>query len=175
MDKEGDYKDSRLQLFQVFNLDSKVSPRIAASLDFIDNKQLSTAALGAISIFKTPMDSLTFYGRAAVMGGQYSDSTTDAFNVSDNSIIGGMGAIYGVWQTGEDGTYLAVYPEYNYLDGDITTETLKTTFQIATPLSQNKKHWGQIKVENTHGSMSSASINQDINDTVVWFVYKAFL
>ncbi|HFQ4971226.1 TPA: hypothetical protein ACGUVV_005044 [Vibrio vulnificus] len=60
MNKEGEYSDSRFQYFHVFNTGNAVSPRVAVSLDIVDNDTATTAALGAISIFRTPIDSLTF-------------------------------------------------------------------------------------------------------------------
>ncbi|KOE87424.1 hypothetical protein ACS86_03285 [Vibrio alginolyticus] len=174
MDKEGKYADSRLQYFHVFNLNNAVTPRIAASLDIIDNKNFTTAAAGGIAIFRTPIDSLTFFGRAAVLGGEYSDQATSAFNVTDSGIIGGMAAAYAVLNTGQDGTYFALYPEFTYLDGDIETSTVKSTFLAATPLSADKTRWGQFKIENTFGSMESTTTKVDIDETVAWFQYKVF-
>ncbi|MFL7021669.1 hypothetical protein [Vibrio cyclitrophicus] len=174
MDNEGKYKDSRAQYFHVFNINNAITPRVAASLDIIDNASFTTAAVGGVAIFRTPIDSLTFFGRAAVMGGEYSDSTTNAFGVTDNSIVGGMAAAYAVWKPGADGTYFAAYPEFTYMDGDIETSTVKTTLLAATPFSADKTRWGQVKVENTYGSMESTNQKLDIDDTVVWFQYKVF-
>jgi hypothetical protein len=174
MDNAGDYKDSRAQYFHVFSLENAVTPRIAASLDIIDNDSFTTAAAGAISIFRTPIESLTFFGRAAVLGGEYSDTTTAAFGVQDNSIVGGMAAVYAVWKPGADGTYFALYPEYTYLDGDIESSTVKTTLLAATPLSEDKTRWGQFKIENTSGSMKSTNRSLDVDETVAWFQYKVF-
>ncbi|MDV7106356.1 hypothetical protein R3X26_18385 [Vibrio sp. TH_r3] len=39
----------------------------------------------------------------------------------------------------------------------------------ATPFSADKTRWGQVKVENTYGSMESTNQKLDIDDTVVWF------
>ncbi|UXM81855.1 hypothetical protein N7V09_19695 [Shewanella seohaensis] len=175
MDKDGEYSDSRLQYFHVFNLDNPITPRVAVSLDIIDNETATTAALGAISIFRTPIDSLTFFARAGVLTGQYSDEAMDNFGVTDNSLVGGMGAVYAVWKAGQDGTYLAFYPEYTYLNGDITSSTLKTTLMVATPFSADKKRWGQIKFEKTTGSMKSDTLNIDVDETRVWFNYKVYL
>ncbi|UGA53603.1 hypothetical protein [Vibrio sp. VB16] len=174
MGNDGKYKDSRAQYFHVFSLNNAVTPRVAASLDIIDNTSFTTAAAGGVAIFRTPVDSLTFFGRAAVLGGEYSDDTTSAFGVQDNRIIGGMAAAYAVWKPGADGTYFAAYPEFTYMNGDIETSTVKTTLLAATPFSADKTRWGQFKVENTYGSMKSANQSIDIDDTVAWFQYKVF-
>lgn len=60
MDNEGKYKDSRAQYFHVFNINNAITPRVAASLDIIDNASFTTAAVGGVAIFRTPIDSLTF-------------------------------------------------------------------------------------------------------------------
>ncbi|PMJ69319.1 hypothetical protein BCU23_17795 [Vibrio splendidus] len=60
------------------------------------------------------------------------------------------------------------------MDGDIETSTVKTTLLAATPFSADKTRWGQVKVENTYGSMESTNQKLDIDDTVVWFQYKVF-
>lgn len=175
INKDGDYSDSRAQYFHVFNTQNAVSPRVAVSLDVIDNDTATTAALGAISIFRTPIDSLTFYGRVGALTGTYSDASVKAFGASDDSLTGGMAAAYAVWKTGQDGTYLALYPEFTYLSGDIDTTTVKTTLMASTPLSADKTRWAQVKFENTSGSMESSSRNVDINENKVWFNYKVFL
>ncbi|WP_211237636.1 hypothetical protein [Shewanella colwelliana] len=174
MNKDGEYSDSRMQYFHVFNVDSAVTPRVAVSLDIIDNQTATTAALGAISIFRTPIESLTFFARVGVLTGEYSDESMRNFNVSDSSLVGGMAAGYAVWKVGQDGTFLALYPEFTYLSGDIESSTVKTTLMAATPLSADKTRWGQIKFENTQGSMQSDSLNVDIDETRVWFNYKVY-
>lgn len=175
IDKDGEYSDSRAQYFHVFNTQNAVSPRVAVSLDVIDNDTATTAALGAISIFRTPIESLTFFGRVGALTGTYSDASVSAFGASDDSLTGGMAAAYAVWKTGQDGTYLAFYPEFTYLGGEIDTTTVKTTLMAATPLSADKTRWGQVKFENTSGSMESSSQSVDINENRVWFNYKVFL
>ncbi len=175
LDKEGKYADSRLQYFHVFNTGNTISPRIAVSLDVIDNEIATTAALGAISIFRTPIDSLTLFARVGAITGQYSESATNMFSVTDDSLVGGMGAGYAVWKTGQDGTFLAVYPEMTYLNGDIESNTVKTTVMAATPLSADKTRWGQVKFENTSGDMESNSKKLKINENQIWFNYKVYL
>lgn len=174
MDKDGKYSDSRMQYFHVFSIDSAVTPRVAVSLDIIDNSMATTAALGAISIFKTPIDSLTFFGRVGALTGEFSDESLAQFNVTDNSLVGGMAAGYAVWKTGQDGTFLAAYPEFTYLSGDIESSTVKTTLMAATPLSADQTRWGQVKLENTYGEMTSDSRQLDIDETKVWFNYKVY-
>lgn len=175
MDKEGKYSDSRLQYFHVFNLDSAVTPRVAVSLDIIDNDIATTAALGSIAIFRTPIDSLTFFGRVGALAGKYSDFALNQFDVQDDNLVGGMGAAYAIWKTGQDGTFLALFPEYTYLHGDIESSSVKTTLMAATPLSADKTRWGQIKFENTYGSTESDSVKKDVDETRVWFNYKVYL
>nr|WP_242425541.1 hypothetical protein [Vibrio vulnificus] len=175
MNKEGKYSDSRLQYFHVFSINNAVTPRVAVSLDVIDNETATTAALGAISIFRTPIESLTFFGRVGALTGKYSDAALSNFGVTDSNLVGGMGAAYAVWKTGQDGTFLALYPEFTYLSGDIESSTVKTTFMAATPLSADRTRWGQIKFENTYGSMESDTRTVDIDETRVWFNYKVYL
>lgn len=174
MDNEGNYANSRLQYFHVFNINSAVTPRIAASIDIIDNKQFTTVAAGAIALFQTPIDSLKFFARAGVLTGEYSDSFTSQLNVSDNKIVGGMAAGYAVWSPGADGTYFAAYPELTYLSGDIDITSVKTTLMAATPLSQDKTKWGQFKIENTYNKVKGNGFDESTDETVAWFLYKAY-
>lgn len=178
MDKDGDYSNSRAQYFHVFSFDNPVTPRVAVSLDVIDNKSFTTAALGGISIFRTSYEPLTFFGRAAVLAGQYDEDFARSLGETNTDIVGGMAAAYAVLKTGNDGSFLALYPEYTYLDGDITMNTVKTTFMAATPMSADAKRWGQIKIENTVGDIktNSLSINRSLDsETKVWFNYKIYM
>ncbi|PMH43117.1 hypothetical protein BCU68_03765 [Vibrio sp. 10N.286.49.B3] len=175
MDSEGEYSDSRLQYFHVFNTGNSISPRVAASLDIIDNDSFTTAAVGAISIFRTPNENLTFFGRVGALAGEYSDSFASDRKISDKSIVGGMAAAYAVLKTGNDGTYLALYPEYTYLHGDVEMSTVKTTFLAATPMSEDKTRWGQFKLESSSTSMTQDNQSIDLpTETVAWFQYKVF-
>lgn len=174
MDNEGNYSDSRLQYFHVFNVNSPVVPRVAASLDIIDNNQFTTAAIGSIALFQTPIKEFNIFARVGALAGEYDSDFAASMGASDTSITGGMAATYFVWKPGADGTYFALYPEFTYLDGDIETSTVKTTLMAATPLSADKTRWGQFKIENTSGTMESARHKIEINDTVGWFLYKVF-
>ncbi|MDR9825326.1 hypothetical protein RCJ22_06895 [Vibrio sp. FNV 38] len=175
MDNDGKYKDARLQYFHVFNLDNATTPRIATSLDIINNEMFTTAALGSIAMVRTPIDSLTFFVRGGLLAGEYDDDFANQFNVTDTSITGAMAAGYAVWKTGQDGTFLAAYPEYTYLNGDIEINTVKATLMAATPMSADGKRWGQIKFENTSGDIKSpiGKMKMD-SETLAWFNYKVF-
>jgi len=176
MDREGDYKDARLQYFHVFNLDNATTPRIAASLDIIDNDMFTTAALGGIAMVRTSYEPLTFFVRGGVLAGSYDDEFAKTMGTSNTDVKGAMGAAYAVLKTGQDGTFLAAYPEFTYLDGDVEIESVKTTFMAATPLSADGKRWGQIKLENTSGTLTDASglKHKMDSDTVAWFNYKVY-
>jgi hypothetical protein len=173
MNNEGKYKDARAQYFHVFNFENSLVPKVAASFDLIDNASMTTAALGAV-VAITPAEKFSMYLRGGVLGGEYSDALTSQFNVSDNSTVGGMASGYFTLKTGNDGTYVMINPEYTYAGGDIETSTLKTSLRVGTPMNAAKTHWGEFRVENTYGTIESASMTQDIDDTVAWFMYKSF-
>ncbi|WP_299695595.1 hypothetical protein [uncultured Vibrio sp.] len=145
---EGKYSNARAQYFHVFNFDDPTVPKVAASLDLIDNASMTTAALGAV-VAITPVEQFSMYLRGGVLGGEYSDAMTRQFGVSDNATVGGMAAGYFTLKTGSDGTYVMVHPEYTYTDGDIETSTLKTSLRIGTPMNTAKTHWGEFRIENT--------------------------
>jgi len=175
MDSEGEYKDSRLQYFHVFNLDSAVTPRIATSLDIINNDTFTTAALGGIALFRTPIDSLTLFARGAVLAGEYDKDFANNVRIDDRSVTGAMAAGYAVLKTGDDGTFLAAFPEFTYLNGDMDINTVKTTLMAATPVSEDGKRWGQIKIESTSGETKLNGVTHKMDtDTVAWFNYKVF-
>ncbi|WP_221075425.1 hypothetical protein [Agarivorans aestuarii] len=173
MNNKGEYSDARAQYFHVFNFNNPIMPKVAASIDLIDNASMTTAALGAV-VAITPTENFSMYLRGGVLGGEYSDAMTSQFGVSDNSAFGGMAAGYFTLKTGKDGTYVMLSPEYTYAGGDIETNTLKSSLRIGTPMNAAKTHWGEFRIENTHGTVESASMTQKVNDTVGWFMYKSF-
>ncbi|OEF08544.1 hypothetical protein [Vibrio genomosp. F10] len=174
MDNEGKYKDSRLQYFHVFNVGNPVVPTAAASIDIIDNTNFTTAAVGAVAMFKPGVESLTIFGRVGALAGEYDEGFASAMGETDTDIVGGMAAAYLSWKPGADGTYLMLSPEYTYMDGSIETSTLKSSITVGTPLSADGKRWGQFKIENTVGSMQSTHQTVDIDDTVAWAFYKVY-
>lgn len=173
MNKSGEYNDSRLQYFHVFNLDDQVVPKVAVSLDVIDNPTMTVGALGTV-VAVTPVERFSMYLRAEVLGGEYSDEFIQEFGVTDKSALGGIAAGYFTLKTGSDGSYVMLAPEYTYVDGDIESSTLKTSLRFGTPMNNAKTHWGEFRLENTSGSIESASLNKDVDDTVAWFLYKSF-
>jgi len=178
LDKDGKYSDSRLQYFHVFNIGNAVVPKAGVSLDIIDNQAFTTAAVGAVAMFNPDVENLVFFGRAAVLGGGYSDFTADIMGESNTDIVGGMAAFYAVWKPGADGTYFWISPEFTYLDGDIETMVPKVTLTAGTPLSADAKHWGQIMLESSDTTMkdSRGNKNHDLSgtDTVITATYKVY-
>ncbi|EOT1824012.1 hypothetical protein ACNHUJ_000540 [Vibrio vulnificus] len=174
MDKDGKYSDSRLQYFHVFSTQNQVIPRAALSVDVIDNEMFTSASLGGVAAINAGVEKLQIFPRLGVLAGQYSDKSMSAFNVQSSEAVGVSGALYVMYQLGNDGTYIGAWPEYNYLNGDIETSLLKSTVMIATPFSQDNTRWGQLRIDNTSGSMTSKTQSIDINDTVVWANYKFY-
>ncbi len=174
LDKEGKYKDSRAQYFHVFNRDSAVVPRVAASLDIIDNNNFTTAAAGAVAMINPDIENVLLFGRVGVLAGEYKDGFTQKMGETDDDVVGAMAAAYLSWKPGADGTYFMFSPEYTYMDGAIETSTLKTSLTMGTPLSGDGKRWGQFKIENTYGQMASSHKQIDIDDTVAWAFYKVY-
>ncbi|BAC97198.1 hypothetical protein [Vibrio vulnificus YJ016] len=174
MDQEGKYKDSRLQYFHVFNLPYPHVPRVAASLDLIDNANFTTLAVGAVAMFNPGIKDVVMFGRVGALAGQYDENFSRMMGENDSDIIGGMAAGYLSWKPGADGTYLMFSPEYTYMDGSIETSTLKTSLTLGTPLSADGKRWGQFKLENTYGQMESSQKTIHIDDTVAWAFYKVY-
>jgi hypothetical protein len=174
IDNQGNYKDSRLQYFQVFSTTNSVAPKVAASIDIIDNQNFTTGALGAVSMVNPGVKNLMGFARVGVLGGKYDSDFTRMMGESDEGIVGGMAAIYLSYKTGEDGTYIMLNPEYTYLDGSIDTSIVKTSLILGTPISSDGKKWAQFKIENSNGHMTSSSQKIDINDTVTWAFFKAY-
>lgn len=174
MDKEGKYSDSRMQYFHVFTTDNHVVPRAALSVDVIDNAMFTSASVGGVTAINAGVEGLQLFPRLGVLAGEYSDESLNAFNVKSGEAYGVSAAFYAMYTLGNDGTYIGAWPEYNYLDGDIETSLLKSTLMIATPFSQDKTRWGQLRVDNTSGSMKANNQSIDIDDTVVWANYKFY-
>ncbi|WP_255526919.1 hypothetical protein [Photobacterium sp. BZF1] len=174
MNKEGKYSDSRLQYFHVFSTANSVVPRAAVSLDVIDNDMFTSASLGTTFAINAGVKGLNLFPRAGALAGKFSQATLDEFNVSNDEAYGGSAAMYVIYNVGKDGTYIGVWPEYNYLSGDVDASVLKSTFMIATPFSKDKTRWGNIRVENTDAKLSTNSKTINSNDTVVWASYKFY-
>ncbi|MDR9825640.1 hypothetical protein RCJ22_08500, partial [Vibrio sp. FNV 38] len=164
MSSEGDYKSSRIQYFQAFFTGSPIAPVAAASLDIIDNDAMTSISLGGL-VAVTPTEKFSMYLRAGLLGGQYKSDMTDLHGVNDDSATGGTAAAWFTYKTGADGTYVTFHPEYIYVDGDIETETLKTSYRIGTPLNTSQTQWGEFRIDNTSGSVKSTNRTDDIDDT----------
>lgn len=179
IDDDGAYKDARLQYFHVFNINNATTPRIAASIDIINNDMFTSAAVGGIAMIRTPAESFTFFARGAVLAGEYDQESKLLKNQNltpdDTSIKGASAAFYAVWKTGQDGTFIAAYPELTYLDGDLEMTSLKSTLMVSTPFSADGKRWGQVKFDRTSTNFKDNNGSIDLpTEKSVWFNYKVF-
>ncbi|EGQ9287870.1 hypothetical protein F7U66_18755 [Vibrio parahaemolyticus] len=174
LDNKGDYADSRFQYFHVFNTGSTAFPRLATSLDIIDNDSFTTAAFGAATIWTTPFESFNMFARGAGLVGEYSDKFAADTGITNKEITGGMGALYFVWNPLSDGTFLAVYPEYTSLSGDADIEQLKWTATAGVPITDAGDKWIQIKYENTNQDISTRNRTLSESDTTIWTQFKMY-
>ncbi|GEA59185.1 hypothetical protein [Vibrio comitans] len=174
MTQEGKYSDSRIQYFHVFSLKDQLVPRAAMSIDIIDNAMFTSASVGGVAALNVGVEGLQIFPRVGLLAGEYSEDSMNHFKAKDDSALGVSGALYMMYTVGNDGTYIGAWPEYNYLNGDIETSLLKSTLMIATPFSDDKTRWGQLRLDNTSGSMKSGSNSIEFDDTVVWANYKFY-
>ncbi|PMK02269.1 hypothetical protein [Vibrio sp. 10N.261.55.A7] len=174
IDKNGDYSDSRLQYFHVFNTGNTGVPKVAASLDVIDNALFTSVSPGVTLAINSGVKGLNIFPRLGVLGGEFSDEVKAITNISDEAAVGGSAALYMFYTAGDDGTYFGLYPEYNYLSGDADMSVLNTNFLMSTPFNNDRTRWGQIKIINTNTTIKNGSIDEKINDTVVWANYKFY-
>jgi hypothetical protein len=174
IDKNGDYTDSRLQYFHVFSTESAAVPKVAASIDVLDNAMFTSASPGVTLAINSGVKGLNIFPRVGVLGGEFSDEMKAQTNINDGSAIGGSAALYVFYTAGNDGTYFGLYPEYNYLSGDIDISVLNTNFLMSTPFNNDRTRWGQIKITNTNTNIKNGFIDETINDTVVWANYKFY-
>lgn len=176
MNKEGKYSDSRLQYFHVFNTQNTVVPKAAVSLDVIDNSLFTSASLGTTLAINTGVKGLNLFPRVGILASEYSQETLNHFNVKNKEGLGASAAMYVIYNIGQDGTYIGAWPEYNYMDGDVEASVLKSTLIMATPFSQDKTRWGQIRIENTDIKMqaNTGAAAIESNETVVWAAYKFY-
>ncbi|MGL0947013.1 hypothetical protein [Vibrio vulnificus] len=174
MDNTGDYTDSRVQYFHVFNTENTAVPKVAASLDILDNALFTSASPGVTLAINSGVKGFNIFPRVGVLGGEFSEEVMAATNISDNSAIGGSAALYMFYTAGNDGTYFGLYPEYNYLSGDVDMSVLNTNFLMSTPFNNDRTRWGQIKITNTNTTIKNGFIDEKVNDTVVWANYKFY-
>ncbi|WP_112480210.1 hypothetical protein [Vibrio variabilis] len=174
MDKDGKYTDSRFQYFHVFTTENTTVPKIAASLDVLDNALFTSASPGVTLAINSGVKGLNIFPRAGVLGGKFSDEVKSFASLSDQNAIGGSAALYVFYTAGHDGTYFGLYPEYNYLSGDVDMSVLNTNFLMSTPFSKDRTRWGQIKVTNTNTTIKNSFVDKSINETVVWANYKFY-
>lgn len=176
MDENGDYKDSRGQYFHVFGTGNDVMPRIATSLDVIDNNDFTTAAFGAAAAITTPFDSFNVYARGAGLMGEYKDdgALASKYNITDTDITGYNGAAWLVWKPFEDGTYFSLSPEYTKMDGNLEADILKTSITAATPITDGGDKWLQFKYEDIDSDFTHQGITDSVNDRIFWTQLKMF-
>ncbi|MDN2482846.1 hypothetical protein [Vibrio agarivorans] len=175
MTTEGKYSDARVQYFHVFNLENSAVPKVAASLDVIDNSMVTSAALGGVAAINTHSDRFTVFLRAGALAGEYKEDFASGYQVTNRSAVGGTAAAFLNIKTGSDGTFFTFNPEYTYLDGDAEVSTLKTTLRLATPMSQDKKRWGELRLENTQSNITTTTTKSSAqSDTTAWFLYRAY-
>lgn len=165
IDNKGDYTDSRFQYFHVFTTENTTIPKSAASLDVLDNALFTSASLGVTLAINSGVKGLNIFPRAGVLGGQFSDEVKSLANLADKDAVGASAALYVFYTAGKDGTYLGLYPEYNYLSGEADMSVLNTNFLMSTPFSADRTRWGQIKITNT--TIKNSFVDKSINDTVV--------
>ncbi|QIA63125.1 hypothetical protein GT360_06195 [Vibrio astriarenae] len=174
MDKEGKYSDSRFQYFHVFTTENTTVPKIAASIDVLDNALFTSASPGVTLAINSGVKGLNIFPRAGVLAGQFSDEVKSRANLSDQNAMGGSAALYVFYTAGKDGTYFGLYPEYNYLSGDADMSVLNTNFLMSTPFNNERTRWGQIKITNTNTTIKNSSVDESLNETVVWANYKFY-
>ncbi|WP_394129992.1 hypothetical protein [Shewanella maritima] len=174
IDNEGNYTDSRIQYFHVMTTKNSVIPKVAASLDVLDNALFTSVSPGVTLAINSGVKGLNIFPRVGVLGGKFSDDVKAMANITDEKAVGGSAAFYMFYTVGDDGTYFGLYPEYNYLSGDVNMSVLNTNFLMSTPLSDDKTRWGQIKITNTNTTIKNAFIDEKVNDTVVWANYKFY-
>ncbi|GLS92558.1 hypothetical protein GCM10007916_36300 [Psychromonas marina] len=179
IDEDGAYKDARLQYFHVFSFNNATTPRAAASVDIINNDTFTSVALGGIAMIRTSSDAFTMFARGAVLAGEYNNDSAQlkgaGIHLDDTGITGASAAFYAVWKTGEDGTFIAAYPELTYLNGDLEMTSLKSTLMVSTPLSSDGKTWGQVKFDRTSTNFEHKNNSLDLaTEKSVWFNYKVF-
>lgn len=176
MDEDGDYEDSRGQYFHVFGTGNDIMPRIATSLDIIDNNDFTTTAFGVAAAITTPADSFSVYVRGAGLLGQYKDdgSLANQYNIIDTDITGYNGAAWLVWKPFKDGTYLSLSPEYTKMDGSLEVSTLKTSITAATPITDSGEKWLQFKYEDIDSDFTYQGVADSINERIFWTHFKIF-
>ncbi|MCX2760258.1 hypothetical protein OQJ65_17610 [Vibrio sp. Sgm 22] len=174
IDNEGNYTDSRLQYFHVMTTQNSFVPKVAASLDVLDNALFTSVSPGVTLAINSGVKGLNIFPRVGVLGGEFSDDVKAMANITDEKAVGGSAALYMFYTAGDDGTYFGLYPEYNYLSGDVDMSVLNTNFLMSTPLSNDKTRWGQIKIINTNTTVKNSFIDEKVNDTVVWANYKFY-
>ncbi|MEZ9911032.1 hypothetical protein AB4371_21635 [Vibrio sp. 10N.261.51.A3] len=176
MSENGDYKDSRGQYFHAFGTGNNLMPRVATSLDIIDNKDFTTAAFGAASILKTPAESITLFFRAGGLIGEYKKegALAQQYGIRDTHITGYTGTAWLVWKPMQDGSYITLSPEYTTMDGSLNIETLKTSVTTAVPLTESGDKWLQFKFDNIDMDINHMGNTDSVTDRVFWTQFKMF-
>ncbi|MCL1066048.1 hypothetical protein L2735_04405 [Shewanella olleyana] len=173
MNNEGDYSDSRFQYYHVLNVDNKLTPRWAASLDLIDNSMFTTANIGAATVFKTGIEGFDIYARAGYVQGVYSEDFQNMMEITDDANNGYMGGVYFSY-VASNGMYVQYFPEYMSLSGDADFTNLKNSIQFGAPINDAKSIWMTFKYENIKNTMETASTKYETDDNAVWGFVKFY-
>ncbi|CAK2016801.1 hypothetical protein [Vibrio crassostreae] len=173
LDKDGDYSDGRFQYYHVFSVDNETTPRVAVSLDIIDNALFSTGNIGLATVFKTGIKGFDIYARAGYVAGEYSEDFGSSLSINDKSMQGGMGGLYFTYVM-ENGMYLQYFPEYMGVVGDADFTNIKNTVQFGAPVNDSKNIWLMTKFENINNSWESNGVKESDSDNIVWATAKFY-
>ncbi|MGL6313758.1 hypothetical protein [Vibrio sp. WXL103] len=175
MNKDGDYTNSRLQYFHSSNTGYSWMPKAAGSLDIIDNDQLTSVALGGISLINSPWSNVMFFPQLAYVYGHLDDSLTSSYSGSSSQMHGAMAAFYTSIRLDSNGSFISFWPEYTTLRGDYDITTTKYVINSGTPLSDSRDKWLMVKIENSHTDVVDPDDNRvSDKDTIAWFNFRMF-
>lgn len=174
IDKEGDYSDSRFQYFHVYGTGSEFMPRVAGSIDIIDNSTFTTANLGLANAMTTGIDGFTIYSRLGAVVGQYSDDFAELSGINDQGVTGGMAGVYFTYAH-QSGFFISAFPEYTSVTGEADLTNLKTTLTFGAPISEQKDKWLQFRFEDIQNEITGSGFeDQKLDERIFWSHFKIY-
>ncbi|CAM4425417.1 hypothetical protein [Vibrio agarivorans] len=166
-----DYSNSRLQYFHVFTPESKVTPKLGLSVDYINtrndvkNDLLSIGAIAAINPQYT--GGLMLFPRLAVMGGTME---VPSASTKKDDLFGYSASLFIVKRIGDGGAYLNVAPEWQDVSGDeIDMQNFSVKTSLNVPLNSERSWWINTRYDVTKSYMDINNKNLDGNwETQAW-------
>lgn len=152
-----DYKNGRVQYFQVHEVNVGLMPRIGGSVDYIHHnikgqKDAQLLSLGTIGVINPDYtgDRIMMFPNVAYASG----------SINGDSVDGVMLNIFTTVQIGDTGSFFQFWPEYFSVSGkEVELDSMTYNLMFNAPMRQDRSQWLMTKLEYNNSKLNG--IRQD--------------